>query len=375
MVNHPESTVRRRDLFRFRTKQGPRNPTGSNPPLLQRVNGGDLLLARRPAMGSYFEVRLPARTPGGALLAQSSLDLIDQIELQLTIYRADSTISRLNDTADQAPVEVNGDLFDLIRHALQIGEETAGAYDLASGALSQAWGFVKGPKRVPSREELDDAKRRSGSHLLRLDPERRTIFFERPGVVLNFGSIGKGYAIDRVADQIRSWWLPVPALIQGGQSSLLAIGSPPGTIDDEWNVAVRNPFDPDRPLGMLKLRDRALATSGSAFQWFQASGRFFSHILDTRTGEPLGVDAPASVTVLAPTAAEADALATAFSVLGPEKSAEILGRRPELAALFVVADDHPERQTDQFVEARCIGINLSDHDFQPETLASDTNTS
>jgi thiamine biosynthesis lipoprotein len=284
-------------------------------------------------MGSYFEVRLAADTPGAVDLATRALDRIEALEDQLTVYRDDSEVSRLNATAHLGPVEVEAGLFALLRQAFAVGEATAGAYDVTAGALSAAWGFFRGPRRVPDPETLADARARTGQHHVTLDPARRTVAFDRPGVVINFGSIGKGYAIDRAVDVIRDHWWPTGALVHGGRSSVYALGSPPGRFGARWEVALRNPFDPERPLGTFFLRNRAMGTSGVAFQQFEAGGRTYGHILDPRTGEP--ASGPAGVTVLAPTAAEADALSTAFYLLGVEGARDYVARHPEVAAVFV----------------------------------------
>ncbi|QDV35446.1 FAD:protein FMN transferase [Tautonia plasticadhaerens] len=360
-MSRPPSSVSRRDLFRFRSRrEAGAADVPESPPALERVNGGDLVLARRPAMGSYFDVRVPSRTPGAAALAQASLDVIDAIELTLTIYRDDSEVSRLNASAHEGPVAVSPGLFDLIEQGVRLGEQTDGAYDVASGALSLAWGFIRGPKRVPSAEQLAEARGRSGRHRIRLDPERRTVAFDRPGVVLNFGAIGKGYALDRVARVVKDYWFPTSALVHGGQSSLFAVGSPPDRFGGRWQIRVTNPFDPARPVGTVHLRDRGLATSGGAIQRFEAGGRIFSHLIDPRTGNPVGEGGPASVTVLAPTAAEADALATAFSVLGPEGSAGFLRDRADVGALFVMRGEDGRASVRPF--------NLADRDFTPDAL-------
>ncbi len=188
----------------------------------QGLGRHDLLVASRPAMGSYFEVRLPAALPGALELATQALDRIEHLEAQLTVYRDDSEVSRLNATAHCGPLPVEPGLFDLLTRAVAIGRATGGAYDVAAGALSVAWGFFRGPKRVPDPETLAEARARTGSHHLKLDPETRTVAFDREGVIINLGSIGKGYAIDRAADLARDYWLPAPGLIHGGQSSLYA---------------------------------------------------------------------------------------------------------------------------------------------------------
>ena len=154
--------------------------------------------------GRYFEVRLPAATPGAVDLACRALDLIEALEAQLTVYRDDSEVSRLNATAHLGPVAVERGLFGLLESAVALSRETDGAYDVTSGALSEAWGFVKGPKRVPDEAVLADARARTGWQHLRLDPELPTVAFDREGVRINLGSIGKGYAIDRAVDVIRA---------------------------------------------------------------------------------------------------------------------------------------------------------------------------
>jgi thiamine biosynthesis lipoprotein len=309
-------------------------------------------------MGSYFEVRLGSGVPGAVELATRALDVVEALEGQLTIYNDVSEVARLNASAHLGPVEVEAGLFALLERAVEIARATGGAYDVTAGALSLAWGFTRGPKRVPDAGTLDDARARTGSGHLRLDPDRKTVAFDRPGIVINLGSIGKGYAIDRAVDVIRGHWWPTTALIHGGRSSLYALGSPPDDFGGRWQVALRDPFSPDLPIGTIHLRNRGMGTSGSSFQRFEAGGRVYGHILDPRTGKPAPEDGPASVTVLAPTAAEADALSTAFYLLGFEGSAAYLAGRPDVAALFV---SRPDPKAAPSVQA----LNLTDADYTP----------
>ena len=320
--------VNRRDLLRLSrpraiAKVGDPGPTRAE---LVRVN--------RPAMGSFFEVRLPASMPGSVGLACRALDLIEDLEAQLTVYREDSEISELNRKAHLAPYPVERRLFALLESAVDLSRETGGAYDVTSGALSEAWGFVKGPKRVPDQQDLAAARACTGWQHLRLDPDKRTVGFDCAGIRINLGSIGKGYAIDRAIGLIRDHALVDSALVHGGQSSLFALGSPPGQFAGRWEIALRNPFAPESPLGKLRLRNRGLGTSGSAFQQFVVDGKVYGHIIDPRTGEP--AHGPKSVTVLAPTAAMADALSTAFYLLGPEAAAAFTALHPEIGTVIVL---------------------------------------
>jgi thiamine biosynthesis lipoprotein len=283
-----------------------------------------------------------------------ALDRIDELEEQLSVYRETSEVSQLNSTAhlDQVPVEPG--LFSLINLAVDLWKQTGGAYDVTAGALSVAWGFFKGPRRVPDPLTLADARFRTGSQHLRLDQESKSVGFDREGIQINLGSIGKGYAIDEAARLIQSYWLPTSALIHGGRSSLYALGSPPDQFGGRWEVAVHNPVDPEKPYGTLRLRNRGMGTSGAAFQQFEEGGRRYGHIIDPRTGEP-PVAGPLSVSVLAPTAAEADALSTAFYLIGVEEASKIIHRRPEIGALFVLPapDGRP----------RLITLGLTESDF------------
>ena len=342
----PSHHVNRRDLLRFRRSASTLRAGEGRLSATTEDASDDLLRAGRSAMGSYFEVRLGARIPSGSDLAERALNQIDALEAQLTVYRDDSEVSVLNAKAHLGPVNVEPGLFALLERAQRISRETGGAYDVTTGALSEAWGFFRGPKHVPDPDTLADARERTGYHHLHLDPANKTVFFDRPGIVVNLGSIGKGYALDRVTGLIRDHWWPTTALVHGGRSSLYALGSPPGQFGGRWQVALRNPFDPDRPLGILKLRNRGMGTSGNSFQHFEADGHVYGHILDPRTGAP--APGPASVTVLAPTAAEADALSTAFYLLGPDAASTLVARNPELAAIFVEegkADRSPRLQT------------------------------
>lgn len=358
LVKSRRPGVNRRDLLRLR-RQAVASPAvgeGTDVP----AGGAELIRVNRPAMGSFFEVRLSANTPGGLDLACRALDLIDALEAQLTVYRDDSEVSRLNATAHLGPVEVERGLFSLLELAIELSRETGGAYDVTAGALSEAWGFVKGPRRVPEAQALADARARTGSHHLRLDAPRRTVAFDREGVKINLGSIGKGYAIDRAVDVIRAHWWPTSALVHGGQSSLYALGSPPGQLGGRWEVALRNPFEPEAPLGTLRLRNRGLGTSGAGFQQFVVDGQVYGHLLDPRSGEP--APGPASVTVLAPTAAMADALSTAFYLLGPEAAAAYVASHPEVGAVFVeraLAAPSP----------RLLVFGLNEYDFAPAEKA------
>jgi thiamine biosynthesis lipoprotein len=289
------------------------------------------LRVSRTAMACEFCAVFPGSTRNAFDAGCAALDEIDRLEALLSAYRPDSVVSRLNGFAARGPVPVDAELFTLLETGARISHETNGAFDIAAGTLIKAWGFFRGPKRVPSEDELAAALASSGSAHVLLDPAARTVLFRRP-VELNLGAIGKGYAIDRAAAVLRSEFHVRAALINGGHSSIRAIGAPPGSPAG-WSVALADPFRPGRTLLAVLLRDRALGTSGAAHQFFVAGGRRYGHILDPRTGRPAA--ALASATVLAPTAAEADALSTAFFAMGLVEARQYCRTHPGTAAVLV----------------------------------------
>ncbi len=304
----------------------------------------------RKAMAGEFEVCLPVAIAGEATAAAlEALDLVQALEAQLSFFKPDSDISEINRRAADAAVEVEPRLFALLQGALQLGRDSGEAYDLTAAPLWEVWGFARRSGAIPSPEELVEARTLVGGQWVELDETQKTIRFLRRGVRLNLGSIGKGYAVDRAVEHLLAAGV-TDFLVHGGYSSVAARGaamlpSPtgrgaggegePGPPRQPWTVGVKDPLRDQRRLGQVELRDRALGTSGAQFQSFRHRGRRYGHILDPRTGWP--ADGVLSVTVLAPTAAEADALSTAFYVMGPEAAMDYCRRHPSIAAILFAA--------------------------------------
>jgi thiamine biosynthesis lipoprotein len=299
-----------------------------------------VLRASRRAMATTFEVLLPFGSPLAHPAAEAALDRIDELEDQLTVYRDHSEVSRLNATAGDRPVEVEQNLFDLIEFAAHVTRQTHGAFDIATGALIKAWGFYRREGRVPTPAERAAAMSRTGTRFLALDRDRRTLRYLRPGLEINLGGIGKGYALDRAAELLVADWGASSALLHGGSSSVRAVGTPPGQPRG-WPVVIKHPWDADRRLGTLYLAGRAMGTSAATFQHFEYNGRKLGHLLDPRTGWP--AEGLEQVSVIAPTAAEADALSTAFFVLGVEPTARFCRTRPDVGVVLLpTGQDRPQ---------------------------------
>jgi thiamine biosynthesis lipoprotein len=298
---------------------------------------GRLSLVRvsRRAMATTFEIAIPYGTPHAIEAGEAALDLIDQLEDQLTVYRDTSEVSRLN-ASGSAVVEPS--LFEYLQRCAALTNDTGGAFDAACGSLIKCWGFYQRAGRIPTEAELSDAMQRSGFRHVILDDSSRSVRFRRTGLELNLGAIGKGYALDRAAELLRTEWGIRSALLHGGGSSVLAVGRPPTDLRG-WRVAVRHPWDDSRTLGSVYLADRALGTSAATYQFFEYKGKKYGHVLDPRTGRP--AEGVLSASCLAPTAADADALSTAFFVAGGDWTIDHCRSRDHLAAILLTDDALP----------------------------------
>ncbi|MBX9789558.1 MAG: FAD:protein FMN transferase [Pirellulales bacterium] len=324
-----------------------------------------LHLARR-AMACEFEIILNAGVHADAAeLAVAALDRIDELEAQLTVYRDTSELAAINRQATQGPVAVEARLFELLELAVRLSAETGGAFDVTAGPLTKAWGFFSRRGAVPETADLERALASVGSQYLKLDSQQRTIQFERPDMDINLGAIGKGYALDRAAELLDAAGL-TSYLLHGGQSSVLARGGQAGdgNASGAWTIGLGDPTRPGRQLARIDLVNQSLATSGSRMQSFRAGGQRYGHILDPRTGQPaLGV---LTATVIAPSAAIADAVSTAFFVMGVDGATEFCRSHAEIGAVLVTAGGRGKRDVHILGLANS-QVRLASHDAANQT--------
>ena len=266
-------------------------------------------------MACPFQVLFNAGRPmhaGDA--AVSALDRIEELEKILSVYIPDSELSRLNGIAFQEATAISSDVLELLKIGLDVFKKTNGAFDITSASLSEAWGFARRQGSMPTREQITIALASVGTQHLLLDEQAKTLNYARPGLKINSGGIGKGYALD-CARQILLDRGVSDFLIHGGQSSVIAIGDRHDIeAQSGWRISIKHPEQPRIRLGELVLHDVAIGTSGPANQFFYYNGVRYGHIIDPRSGWP--ASGMLSVTVLHPSAAYADALATGLYVLG-----------------------------------------------------------
>lgn len=285
----------------------------------------------REAMACRVEVLLPADAAGEVAHARDALGEADRIEAAWSVFRDDSQLTRINRAAAGAPCAVDPELWHLLVRCRRLSEDTEGAFDITATPLSRCWRLLARQGALPTPDALAGARARTGMRLVELagaggaGGAGGTVRFARDGVELNLGAIGKGYAVGRIAARLRAAGVR-QALVSAGDSSIEAVGAPAGG----WPIALRGHGGGTH----LRLRAGAMATSGAGEQGFVHDGVRLGHVLDPRTGWPArGVS---RVTVAAPDAADADALATAFLVGGPALAERYLATHDDVLAVFAL---------------------------------------
>lgn len=267
--------------------------------------------AVEPHMGTLVRIQVYAADEAQAKAAfGAGFARIAALDNALSDYRPDSEVSRL-------PARVGPDLFRVLEHAQALAAETDGAFDVTTGRITRLWRQARKEGRAPAAEAVAEAVRHSGWRKLRLDPATRGVTLDDPEVKLDLGGIAKGYAADEALAAIGA---------TGVRSALVAVsgdlafsGPPPGRKG--WRIEAGG--------RVLEVSHAAVSTSGAAEQHLGP----YSHIVDPRTG--MGITDRITVTVVAPFGIEADALATAISVLGRERGMALARRRPGVSATIL----------------------------------------
>jgi thiamine biosynthesis lipoprotein len=256
---------------------------------------------------------------------------VDEVDTQMSTWKPESNLMRLNAAPVGGWVPMPARLLDVLHLGIEVGRASGGAFDIGMGDAVSAWGF--GPEAAsPERIRTAMAASRSPAHDV-LDIEAGKVR-KRAAIALDLNGIAKGYGVDRLGETLGAFG--IASGLVGIDGEMRAMGLRPD--GEPWALAVEAP-DPNRraPHSILALQDAAVATSGDYRHWVEVRGRRLSHTMEPRRGAPL-VDAPASVTVVARTCAEADAWATALMVLGPDSGAA-RAHEHGLDALFLSRGD------------------------------------
>jgi FAD:protein FMN transferase len=256
------------------------------------------------AMGGLYSIVVygPDRTKLEAAV-NSAFEEIQRLDQLLSNYKPTSEWSEVNRDAARKPVPVSDELFRLLEACVSYSRRSEGAFDITVGPLMKVWGFYKGTGRLPHRAEVRMALAQTGTQHIELDAARRTVRFGRPGLDLDPGGIGKGYAVDRAVTVLRESGI-TSGFLSAATSTVYGIGVPP-TDSRGWEVRIVHPKDRRQTVQVLHLKDESMSTSGNYEKFFVAGGRMYSHIMDPRTGFP--AEGMLQVSVVAPRAIDSEA--------------------------------------------------------------------
>lgn len=301
------------------------------------------LVKTHPAMATEFSITVYPREGEDATVLIGLMDEIfadiDALEAVISEWKPDSRTSYVNNHAADEPVRVPVELMELLVVSRACYDRTGGVFDVTVGPLSQLYGFYKKEGHQPTAAELSEAVSWVGMDKVELDSEAQTVRFKRPGMRLDFGGIGKGFALDRAAEKLRARGIQ-KALLSAGTSSIYAIGAPPG--ESGWKVHIRHPYNEGENAVSVTLRDESLSTSGCYGDLPVVDGVRICNLFDPRTGEAQhGI---VSASAIAPTATETEALGKAFLILGEDGARAFCARNPGVRGVLVPESPGPEIQ-------------------------------
>ncbi len=284
-------------------------------------------------MGTF--ARIVAVAPHRNIAQKAIEDAFGQlrrIEQLASVYIEDSQISKVNSLASKEPVNLSDSTFQILQAAVEYGRLTDGAFDITVGPLIDLWQKAAEANQPPDPAQLEEVRRRIGFDKIVLNPVSKTVRLSADGMKLDLGGIAKGYAIDKAVETLQAFGA-VGAMVDLG-GDIRCFGIPAGG-KKYWLIGVQNPdlANKDRSRLILKLNDTAVATSGDYQRYVLIGSKKQSHIIDTKTGR--GSKKFSSVTVIAPKAVDADALATAVSVLGAEKGLELIESLENTEAILI----------------------------------------
>ena len=291
------------------------------------------LIVKRTCMGSPFEITAWPGGPAGAAQAAvlTAYAEVERVEDLLTDFR-DSPLNAVNAGAGGPPVKVPPELLDLIEFALGLCRDSGGAFDITYASVGRLWREAFRAGVPPAPEKIAEALKLVGHARVELDRTACTVRLPEKGMRLGLGSIGKGYGVDRAWRVLKDLGLENFCVNGAGDLRVASSAAAPRP----WRIGIKNPFAADgRAAGCLELRSGAVVTSGDYERFFIHRGKKYHHIIDARTGLTRGDTA--SVTVLAPTAALANAYAISAMALGPEEGEAFLRRRRDASGVIITA--------------------------------------
>lgn len=284
-------------------------------------------------MGTRFRITVSGASDAEVdKAAHAAFTEVDRIEQLMSEWRPDSEVTAINQNAGVKPVKVSPETFEVVQRSLKLAKESQGAFDPTWAALKGLWDFNAEKPKVPTPEAIEARLKFTGWQKVKIDEAARTVFLTEKGMALGLGGIAKGYGIDRAARVLREHGLS-RFIVDGGGDLYVAGKKADGS---SWTLGVQDPRAREQLMAALPIEDASMVTSGDYERFFEKDGRRYHHIIDLRTGYP--ANKARSVTVRAPEATLADAMATAIFILGPEAGLAFAKAHPGVETAIVGAD-------------------------------------
>jgi len=294
------------------------------------------LLAQEPfkrpikLMGSRFDITVVAKDPiEGQEYINLAVSEITRIEKLISSWNPNSQTSEINKNAGVQPVKVDVELFNLIQRGIGISTLTDGAFDISYASMDNIWKFDGSMTEMPEEAAIKASVSKVGYQNILLNKKDHTVFLKLKGMKIGFGAIGKGYAADKAKELLIS--RGVVAGIINASGDMNTWGKQPN--GDSWQVAITNPMNKNKVFALLPLDNGAVVTSGNYEKYVTFNNTRYTHIIDPRSGYPAtGI---VSVTVFAPKAELADALATSVFVMGKEVGLNRIEQLPKVECIII----------------------------------------
>ena len=263
--------------------------------------------------------------------ADEVFEEIDRLDQLLSNYRETSELSRINAHAAEQTITTDPEVIRFLQDSLHWSAASDGAFDITVGKLMKVWGFYRHQGRVPAADEMIKLRASTGWQKLQIDPDARTVDFTDPGVELDPGGIGKGFAVDAAIRILRADGV-ASAMLSAGSSTVYALGAPPQKSG--WPVVIAGPLPSKARLSTVFLRDTSLSSADCSQKNFVIDGHLYCHIMDPRTLHP--VEGRLQVSIIDPSATASDALSNVLFVDDPTRSFQVLSKyAPEAQALVL----------------------------------------
>lgn len=258
-----------------------------------------------------------------------AIDEMVRIENLISDWKPTSQVSQINQNAGIQPVKVDQEVIDLTKRALYFSKLTEGAFDISFAAMDRIWKFDGSMEEIPTSSAIQKAIEKIGYQHIIINEEASTIFLEKPGMKIGFGSTGKGYAADKARELMLQ--LGIDAGIIDASGDMTTWGTQPD--GKPWRIGINNPFDRHQMADILSLKNAAVTTSGDYEKFVVIDGKRYSHIINPKTGMPsTGLT---GVTVIGPNAEMCNGFSTSMMVLGKEKGLAFINQQKEYAALLI----------------------------------------